>query len=140
MPFRVVQSCRLVYGPMKLHETYPKKADLVFCVSEDLSEDIELEPDDSEQEIELFNSEYNSLSDISSIHYEGTDGKPGLVSFYNRPYKRDVEISKPDVQRRHSSLVWLVGPAVLVASFIFPSLYLRKIISMVFEDSLLTGE
>ncbi|KAL3512797.1 hypothetical protein ACH5RR_025514 [Cinchona calisaya] len=35
-------------------------------------------------------------------------------------------------------MLWLVGPAVLVASFIFPSFYLCKILSTIFEDSLIT--
>lgn len=50
------------------------------------------------------------------------------------------EVIISNVQRNPSSLLWFIGPAVLVASFIFPSLYLRKILSAVFEDSLLTGD
>lgn len=43
-------------------------------------------------------------------------------------------------ERNPNNLLWFVGPAVLVASFVFPSLYLRRVLSAVFEDSLLTGE
>lgn len=49
-----------------------------------------------------------------------------------------VLISSP--QKSQNNLLWFIGPSVLVASFIFPSLYMRRILSAVFEDSLLTGE
>lgn len=113
---------------------------MVFAVSEDQSEYIELEPDASEQVSQHPNSEDNSSGGSSTIHYERTDGKPGFISFYNRPYKREDGTNIINVERSQSSLVWFAGPAVLVASFIFPSLYLRRILSTVFEDSLLTGK
>lgn len=74
-----------------------------------------------------------------SFQLSGSDGKPGLISFYNRPYRRDGEILFSNPERSQNSILWFVGPAVLVASFIFPSLYLRKLLSIIFEDSLLTG-
>lgn len=98
----------------------------------------ELNPDALEQVNFQSNAEIVSTDDSSSIPLEGTDGKPGLVSFYNRPYKRQDDVSS-NVQRTQGSPLWFLGPAVLVASFIFPSLYLRRILSTVFEDSLLTG-
>lgn len=113
---------------------------MLFAISQDQSEYTEINPEAPEQVSNHPNLEDISLAGSPSIHYEGSDGKPGLISFYNRPYKREDEISISNVQKSRSGFVWLVGPAVLVASFIFPSLYLRKIISMIFEDSLLTGE
>ncbi|KAL9434177.1 hypothetical protein AB3S75_028917 [Citrus x aurantiifolia] len=133
-----VNPCHLVYGPLKLQGGFQKRQSVLLAISEDQSEYLEINPNAPEQL-----SQHSNLQDISSsgspsIQYEGSNGKPGLISFYNRPYKREDEIRISTVQNSRSSIVWLVGPAVLVASFIFPSLYLRKIISMVFEDSLLT--
>ncbi|KAL5747165.1 hypothetical protein ACOSQ2_024462 [Xanthoceras sorbifolium] len=125
-------------GLLKFQGRFPKRQNVFFAVSQDQSQFIELKPDASEQVSQHPNSEDNSSGGSSTIHYEGTDGKPGFISFYNRPYKRDDETSITKVRRRQSSLVWFAGPAVLVTSFIFPSLYLRRILSTVFEDSLLT--
>lgn len=128
-----VNPCHFVYGPLKLQGGFQKRQNVLFAISEDQSEYVEINPDAPEQLSQLPN-----LQDISSSGSPSSNGKPGLISFYNRPYKREDEFRISTVQNTWSSLVWLVGPAVLVASFIFPSLYLRKIISMVFEDSLLT--
>lgn len=92
-----------------------------------------------EQEIDPPNGDISPASN-SYFLFDGTGGKPGLISFYNRPYKREDEVSLSTPEIKNSNLLWLVGPAVLVASFIFPSLYLRKLILTIFEDSLLTGE
>lgn len=110
------------------------------AISEDQSKYIELKPDSLEQVNPHLDLEDVSSSGSLSIFHEGANGRPGLISFYNRPYKIEDKINVSDLQRNQSSLLWFVGPAVLVASFIFPSLYLRRIISTVFEDCLLTGE
>uniref|UniRef100_A0A9I9E033 Uncharacterized protein n=1 Tax=Cucumis melo TaxID=3656 RepID=A0A9I9E033_CUCME len=78
-----------------------------------------------------------SLENNSFLHYEGTGGKPGFISFYNNS-KEGNRIPLSSVQSNQYKFLWFVGPAVLVASFIFPSLYLRKLLSNIFEDSLLT--
>lgn len=82
--------------------------------------------------------------DISSTpSYEqpaGSGGKPGFVSFYSLQRTKESVVPSPSVRTNQNSLLWFAGPAVLVASFILPSLYLRRIISLIFEDSLLTGE
>lgn len=96
-------------------------------------------PDVLEQEDDPPNGDISPASN-SYFLFDGTGGKPGLISFYNRPYKREAEVSLSTPERKNSNLLWLVGPSVLVASFIFPSLYLRKLILTIFEDSLLTGE
>uniref|UniRef100_A0A7N0TJ02 Uncharacterized protein n=1 Tax=Kalanchoe fedtschenkoi TaxID=63787 RepID=A0A7N0TJ02_KALFE len=98
-------------------------------------------------EVEIVASEdsdqYSHMNDlpsvsVSSTHVEDSGGRPGLLSFYNRPYKKELKALAPISQGADTSISWFVGPAVLVASFILPSLYLRKVISIVFEDSLLT--
>ncbi|XP_031287793.1 uncharacterized protein LOC116146515 isoform X2 [Pistacia vera] len=133
-----VKSCHFVYGLLKLQGRFQKRQKVQCAISEDQSQYIELKPDSAEQVNQHLDSEDISLAGSSSIYHEGANGRPGLISFYNRPYKIEDEINTSDLQRSPSSLLWLVGPAVLVASFIFPSLYLRRIISTVFEDSLLT--
>ncbi|CAO2826396.1 unnamed protein product [Amaranthus hypochondriacus] len=69
---------------------------------------------------------------------EGGGGKPGFISFYSLQRAKEKVVPSPSVRKNQNSLLWFAGPAVLVASFILPSLYLRRIISLIFEDSLLT--
>ncbi|XWS37508.1 hypothetical protein CRYUN_Cryun19dG0048900 [Craigia yunnanensis] len=113
------------------------ETNVLFVTFKDQSQYIEIKPDKSELLSDHPGPEDISPVCLSSIHFEGTDGRPCFISFYNRPYKRDDEVIS-NVQRNQSSLLWLIGPAVLVASFIFPSLYIRRILSTIFEDSLLT--
>lgn len=115
-----------------------KSQSVLFAVSEDQSQNSETISDVLDQENDNRNGDIPLVSN-SYVLFDGTGGKPGLISFYNRPYKREDEVSI-DTPEKKSNLLWLVGPAVLVASFIFPSLYLRKLILTIFEDSLLTGE
>lgn len=77
-------------------------------------------------------------SDVSYEQSEGSGGKPGFVSFYSLQHARGNVVPSPSMMKNQNSLLWFAGPAVLVASFILPSLYLRRIISLIFEDSLLT--
>ncbi|XP_044477604.1 uncharacterized protein LOC123204865 isoform X2 [Mangifera indica] len=133
-----VKSCHFIYGLLKLHGKFQKRVNVQCAISEDQSKYIELKPDSLEQVNPHLDLEDVSSSGSLSISHEGANGRPGLISFYNRPYKIEDKINVSDLQRNQSSLLWFVGPAVLVASFIFPSLYLRRIISTVFEDCLLT--
>ncbi|XVF50342.1 hypothetical protein PTKIN_Ptkin04bG0089500 [Pterospermum kingtungense] len=114
-----------------------RRQNVLFATSKDQSQYIEIKPDDSELLTDHPGPEDISPVGLSSIHFEGIDGRPGFISFYNHAYKRHDEVIS-NVRRNQSSLLWFIGPAVLVASFIFPSLYLRKILSTIFEDSLLT--
>ncbi|KAF5732163.1 hypothetical protein HS088_TW18G00853 [Tripterygium wilfordii] len=132
-----VKLCNIC-GEVKVRGTVTKRGKVVFASSEDRSQFVELQPDVSLDERHHANATANPPSSGSLIQVERTDGKPGLISFYNRPYGRNIEIISSDTQRGQSSLLWFIAPSVLVASFIFPSLYLRKILSTVFEDSLLT--
>ncbi|KAL4274484.1 hypothetical protein AHAS_Ahas20G0011800 [Arachis hypogaea] len=106
-------------------------------VSEDQPQSTELDEAALVPESEDAIAEDISTIGNSSFNLLGSDGKPGFISFFNRPYRKDNETlsSKEESQ---NSILWFVGPAVLVASFIFPSLYLRKVLSIIFEDSLLT--
>ncbi|KAJ8566021.1 hypothetical protein K7X08_008597 [Anisodus acutangulus] len=105
-----------------------------FATAEDQLPNSELEEDGSEQE----SVEYIASVSSSNFQIEGAGGKPGVLSFYNRPYRREEEILVSTAAKNQNILLWFVGPAVLIASFIFPSLYLRRILSTIFEDSLLT--
>lgn len=134
-----MKSCWSVDEKLKLKEKVPRRQQIPFAISEDQLEDSELETDYSEQE-----EDQSFVEDVSSLNgsyiSEGTGGKPGLLSFYNRPYRIQDKIIVSSPRKNQNNLLWLAGPAVLVASFIFPSLYLRRILSTIFEDSLLTGE
>jgi hypothetical protein len=72
-----------------------------------------------------------------------TEGKPGFISFHGTPYKikEDVNGIEPvPTNGKLHDIVWFLGPTVLVSFLVWPSLFLRKILSLVFEDSLLTGQ
>lgn len=101
--------------------------------------DSELEEDVSEEESEHPSVEHIACVSISNAQLEGAGGKPGVLSFYNRPSRREEKILVSTAAKNQNILLWFIGPAVLVASFILPSLYLRRILSTIFEDSLLTG-
>ncbi|KAI5329784.1 hypothetical protein L3X38_029181 [Prunus dulcis] len=132
------KSCIFIQRVQKSSNRIPKSQSVLFAVSEDQSQYSEIKPDAAEQENHRPDSEDIFPASGSYFHFDGTDGKPGLISFYNRPYKREEEVSTNNPERNQNNLLWFIGPAVLLASFIFPSLYLRKILSTVFEDSLLT--
>lgn len=103
------------------------------------AQDNEVDSDALEETNLLTPSEESSSLSSLYVPFEGTDGKPGLLSFYNRPYGREDKLLKVP-QGNQNNLKWILGPAVLVTSFIFPSLYLRRILCTIFEDSLLTGK
>lgn len=115
-----------------------KQLNALFVVSEDQSQYCELETTALVPEDDTVAEDISPVSNSYS-HLSGSDGKPGLISFYSRPHRRDSKILLPNSERSQNSILWFLGPAVLVASFIFPSLYLRKVLSIIFEDSLLTG-
>lgn len=72
-----------------------------------------------------------------------SEGKPGFISFHGLPYKKSEEANGYEhvsTNEKVHDVIWFVGPTVLVSFLVLPSLYLRKILSLVFEDSLLTGQ
>ncbi|KAK9684760.1 hypothetical protein RND81_10G230200 [Saponaria officinalis] len=99
----------------------------------EVTSDVDELPLDFVQQVD----EEDIFSRNSHEHPEESGGKPGFVSFYNRQRRLDSVVDSSSV-RKYNNLLWFAGPAILVASFILPSLYLRKIISAIFEDSLLT--
>ncbi|CAI9767341.1 unnamed protein product [Fraxinus pennsylvanica] len=127
---KVVKSCQLI-------ERLSKRRCILFATADDQPYS-ELEPDDFEQEIQVPSAEDASPTNSSYFHVEGSEGKPGFISFYDCPRQKENEILVSTSGKNENSLLWFVGPTVLVASFVFPSLYLRKMLSTIFEDSLLT--
>lgn len=84
------------------------------------------------------------LEDYSfDIAAKRTEGKPGFISFCGVPYKRTEDANAIELvpaNEKVNDMVWFVGPTALVSFLVLPSLFLRKILSLVFEDSLLTGQ
>lgn len=66
------------------------------------------------------------------------EGKPGFVSFCGPSYPIKEEGTETYLAKEPSKFLWFIAPTILVASFVFPSLYMRKLVLVVFEDSLLT--
>lgn len=118
---------------LKLRGNSTNRSYILSSISEDQSY-IELEADGSEQETNIA----KDGPDVRYMQFEGSNGKAGFISFYNHPYKKADETILSVSQNNKNNLLWFIGPTVLIASFIFPSLYLRRILSTIFEDSLLT--
>ncbi|TVT98929.1 hypothetical protein EJB05_55742, partial [Eragrostis curvula] len=78
------------------------------------------------------------VSDSSSDSTDMGGGKPGFISFRGGSHQNKAVESVPHPGKEASRLVWFVGPTILVSFLVLPSLYLRKVLSAVFEDSLLT--
>ncbi|KAH0908862.1 hypothetical protein HID58_032183 [Brassica napus] len=111
---------------VSFREVSQKRAYLPLATSEDDPETLS-QPEDTPRD------------DSSSIQHNGNGGKPGFISFYNpRNKAEDLLIPPEEAQSTWGRLLWLIGPTVLVSSFTLPPIYLRRIVSAVFEDSLLT--
>ncbi|PIN20257.1 hypothetical protein CDL12_07062 [Handroanthus impetiginosus] len=135
---KVPNSCEIIHGKLPVRETLSRKKCVLFATSEDEQSYSELESDDSEQESQGPSAENSKSANISYDHIEGAGGKPGFISFYGPMRRREDEFLVSSPPTNYNNLLWFVGPTVLVASFVFPSLYLRRILSSIFEDSLLT--
>ncbi|KAL3824860.1 hypothetical protein ACJIZ3_020889 [Penstemon smallii] len=137
---KVVKSCRFKHAKLTVKEMLLKRQCILFAASDDQLSNSEFEADDFELEKQHLSAEDDSSTNISHNHIEGAGGKPGFISFYGhaKRIEDDIRVSSP--QKEHNVLLWFTGPTVLVASFVFPSIYLRRIISTIFEDSLLTGK
>ncbi|CAM0882300.1 unnamed protein product [Alopecurus aequalis] len=79
----------------------------------------------------------SSTSGFSYSNKRGV-GKSGFIFFHGGSSQTINVESVPHPGKEASRLVWFVGPTILVAFLVLPSLYLRKVLSAVFEDSLLT--
>ncbi|KAL4559727.1 hypothetical protein LXL04_031872 [Taraxacum kok-saghyz] len=133
-------------NPLTMNQTLPKRQFILLASTEDLITDSEIDSDDDTNQEDNDNLPLQDQQE-SSRTSERTSGKPGLISFYNHPYNNktvsliSTTTTKTTIStsnQTQTNLFWFVGPAVLVSSFIFPSLYMRKILSTIFEDSLLT--
>ncbi|CAN8264581.1 unnamed protein product [Cochlearia groenlandica] len=135
-----IGSLRIPFKDHKRRQVTQKRAYLPLATSEEQFQYTEETPDISETESDQVGLEGTPQDDSSSsIQYKGNEGKPGFVSFYNpRTTTEGIIVLSPEAQSTWGRLLWLVGPAVLVSSFILPPIYLRRIVSAVFEDSLLT--
>lgn len=135
---QVVKPLQLTLGKLNVKEILSKRR-ILLATSEDQQSFSELEPDDFKPESQGSPAEDSASINISYDHIEGARGKPGFISFHGPARRREDEIIASIPVKNQNNLLWLVGPTVLVASFVFPSLYLRRVLSLVFEDSLLTG-
>ncbi|KAF8696146.1 hypothetical protein HU200_037039 [Digitaria exilis] len=77
-------------------------------------------------------------SETSSYFTGRGAGKPGFILFQGSNFQKTTLESVPHPGKEASRLVWFIGPTILVSFLVLPSLYLRKLLSAVFEDSLLT--
>ncbi|KAJ1285011.1 hypothetical protein BS78_03G248300 [Paspalum vaginatum] len=84
-------------------------------------------------------TKFAAAASESSSYFTGTGaGKPGFISFQGTSFQKTTAESVPHPGKEASRLVWFIGPTILVSFLVLPSLYLRKVLSAVFEDSLLT--
>lgn len=132
-----VDSCQLTQRKVKGKDSLLKRRCILYATSEDESYS-DLEQDNFEQEIPNPPAEDGITEDTSYRLGERTGGKPGFISFYGRARRSEDESTVSIPGTNQNDLLWFVGPTVLVASFVFPSLYLRRILTTIFEDSLLT--
>ncbi|XP_023639591.1 uncharacterized protein LOC17877186 [Capsella rubella] len=131
-----ISSLHISFRYQKPREISRKRASLPRATSEDQFQYTDQPPDDPDTTSPHTVPEATLCDGSSTIQYNG--GKPGYVSFYNPRNKTEDIIVPPEPKSTWGRLLWLIGPAVLVSSFILPPIYLRRIVSAVFEDSLLT--
>lgn len=134
----LVRSSLFKQGMLKAGSKLSRRQSMLYAISqvEYPGEEVEVDATDPGNDQEVL--EGGSPASISSANLEKNEGKPGFISFYNRWQTRDDVIDSSGTRTKQNGLLWFIGPTVLVASFIFPSLYLRRILSTIFEDSLLT--
>lgn len=134
-----VSSLHISFRDRNPREVFRKKAYLPLATSEEQFQYTDQTLENPETTSPQLGPEATPRDDSSTIQYNGNDGKPGFISFYNPRNKTEDITVPPESQSTWGRLLWLIGPAVLVSSFILPPIYLRRIVSAVFEDSLLTG-
>ncbi|XP_072966249.1 uncharacterized protein [Typha angustifolia] len=129
---------QIVQISSKPKEGYVSKRSATFASSEGETSFTELDSITSESEKFQVSVESYSLDCSSSILTERNQGKAGFISFYNIPDQRRNIVSGSNDIKEAPRVVWLIGPTILVAFLVLPSLYLRKLLSIILEDSLLT--
>ncbi|MCO5592797.1 hypothetical protein L7F22_046800 [Adiantum nelumboides] len=71
-------------------------------------------------------------------------GRSGIVSFFSLGPKEEQQVLKKTEQLAQTSneawisVLWILGPAVLVSSVVLPPFFLRKAFELLLEDSLVT--
>ncbi|CAH8262543.1 unnamed protein product [Arabidopsis lyrata] len=133
-----ISSLHISFRDRNPREVFRKKANLALATSEEQFQYTDQTLENPETTSPQLGPEATPRDGSSTIQYNGNDGKPGFISFYNPRNKTEDIIVPPESQSTWGRLLWLIGPAVLVSSFILPPIYLRRIVSAVFEDSLLT--
>ncbi|KAL6559383.1 hypothetical protein OROGR_004500 [Orobanche gracilis] len=133
---KVVELCQPIRGTLTVSKKLSKRHCNPFATYGDQESFGELDPDDIEQEKQVPPTESSTSQYVS--YDQVAQGKSGLVSFYGDTQRGEDEVLVSRPVKKQNNLLWLVGPTILVASFVFPSLYLRRVLSSIFEDSLLT--
>ncbi|BAT76068.1 hypothetical protein VIGAN_01402500 [Vigna angularis var. angularis] len=75
-------------------------------------------------------SENTFLVNKSCFHLPQNGGKPGLVRFCD--LNRENEVISSNSEKTQNSASWILGPAILVASFIFPPIVLPEVMLNIF--------
>uniref|UniRef100_M8AT27 Uncharacterized protein n=1 Tax=Aegilops tauschii TaxID=37682 RepID=M8AT27_AEGTA len=140
-----VNGCRMQYlGTLKEqvlrssgnHDGHIKR--IVSCTASDKQEPIASLTSDTPVLEDTKSNTADSSASLGSDFTERSAGKPGFISFHGGSSQTLSVESVPHPGKEASRLVWFVGPTILVAFLVLPSLYLRRVLSAVFEDSLLT--
>lgn len=118
------------------HDGHIKR--IVSCTASDKQEPTASLTSDTPVLEDTKSSTADSSVSLCSYFTERSVGKPGFISFHGGSSQTISVESVPHPGKEASRLVWFVGPTILVAFLVLPSLYLRKVLSAVFEDSLLT--
>ena len=119
------------------HDGHIKR--IVSCTASDKQEPIASLTSDTPVLEDTNSNTADSSASLGSDFTERSAGKPGFISFHGGSSQTLSVESVPHPGKEASRLVWFVGPTILVAFLVLPSLYLRRVLSAVFEDSLLTG-
>ncbi|KAL0921423.1 hypothetical protein M5K25_008492 [Dendrobium thyrsiflorum] len=136
--FKVGNLFPIVQGTSKSKLGFLARGLIRSAISEDQSTYTTLKLDTVDpEELDIITEDASTESSLS-LPVERTTGKPGFISFHGLPYQRRGEIPGSSLGKEKSRIFWFIGPTVLVAFLVLPSLYLRRILSTVFEDSLLT--
>ncbi|XP_051133155.1 uncharacterized protein LOC127252855 isoform X2 [Andrographis paniculata] len=133
-----VKSFQLKHRKRMVNERLSRKQGILFATLGDQDLRQNIEPEESEEQELQDSSEDATPTAVSDNSIEVAQGKPGFISFYGHSKKIEDQILVPVPKKNKYYVVWFVGPTILVSSFVFPSLYLRRILSTIFEDSLLT--
>ncbi|XP_006841021.2 uncharacterized protein LOC18430817 [Amborella trichopoda] len=111
---------------------------IVLAASQDQSKHSELNTEVVNREAVQDTHEGSNEEGELYTDTQRSKGQVGFVSFYGIPYTRHDNTFLHTTVNKRPNVLWVLGPSVLVASLVIPSLYLRRVLSTVFEDSLLT--